>query len=62
MDGGACQATVHRVAREPDTTEQLNDNVYYYGDNKSVYAFNSLPLCCKQIVTNFYLILASKTR
>ena len=26
MDRGAWQATVHRVAKESDTTEQLNNN------------------------------------
>ena len=44
MDRGACQAAVHRVTKESDTTERLNDNFYYYGDNKSVYAL-TVYLC-----------------
>ena len=44
IDGGACQATVHRVTTESDTTERLNDNFYYYGDNKSVYALSTFVL------------------
>ena len=44
IDGEACQATVHRVTTESDTTEWLNDNFYYYGDNKSVYALSTFVL------------------
>ena len=42
MDRGAWWSTVHRVAKESDTTEQLNNNGYFYNIACKLLP---LPLC-----------------
>ena len=45
MDGGAWQATVHRVSEESNTTQQLNGNLKHKTDyGKSHFKIISDPI------------------
>ena len=50
MDRGAWQATVHRVAKESDTIEQLNNN-----NSSNILMFWLLGLCCRNSYVSWLL-------